>query len=290
MLTKEEKIQIDAANASGKPTVVFVHGLWLLPSSWDNWRELFESADYSTVAPSWPDDPDTVEQARRHPEVFAGKGITAIATHIAEVIGKLNNKPAIVGHSFGGLITQKLAGMGLGRVAVAIDPAPFKGVLPLPLSTLKSSLPVLGNPGNKSKAITLTFDQFRFGWTNALTEKESKELYDTYHVAAPGKPLFQAALANYSFTSEATVDSKNPARGPLKIISGQKDNTVPWAIANASFKKQRRNKAVTEIQEMPNRGHSLTIDSGWKEVADVALTFVQQHLSATAASAGKTRP
>jgi pimeloyl-ACP methyl ester carboxylesterase len=282
MLTKEERIQVDAANTSERPVVVFVHGLWLLPSSWNNWRETFEAAGYSTVAPSWPDDPETVEQARRHPEVLAGKGIAAITDHIAEVIGMLDTKPAIVGHSFGGLITQKLAGMGLAAVAVAIDPAPFKGVLPLPLSTLKSSLPVLGNPANRNKAIALTFDQFRFGWTNALSEKESRELFDQYHVAAPGKPLFQAALANYSFISEATVDSKNPNRGPLKIMSGEKDNTVPWAIANASFKKQKRNVSPTEIQEVPNRGHSLTIDSGWREVAEHALTFVQKHLSSTA--------
>jgi non-heme chloroperoxidase len=199
-----------------------------------------------------------------------------VADHFGEIIRGLKKKPGIVGHSFGGLLAPILAGRGLSAVTVAVDPAPFRGVLPLPLSALKSAFPVLHNPANRNRAIPLTFDQFRFGFANAVSEKEARELYKTYAVPAPGKPLFQAATANFNPWTEAKVDSLNPDRGPLLIVSGEKDNTVPWAIANASFKRQKRNKSVTEIVEMRGRGHALTIDSGWREVADTALAFVKR--------------
>jgi non-heme chloroperoxidase len=274
--TASEDQQIEHANASGRTPVVFVHGLWLLPSSWDRWVAVFEEAGYAPLTPGWPDDPASVEEANAHPEVFAHKTVGQVADHFAEVIGKLTKKPAIVGHSFGGLLTQILAGRGLAAVSVAIDPAPFRGVLPLPISALKSASPVLGNPANRNRAIPLTYEQFRFGFANAVGEDEAKELYETFAVPASGAPLFQAATANLNPWTEAKVDSKNPERGPLLVISGEKDNTVPWAIANASYKKQKRNEGVTEIAEIPNRGHALTIDSGWREVADKALAFVKR--------------
>jgi non-heme chloroperoxidase len=275
-ITQHETEQIDAANTSGLTPVVFVHGLWLLANSWDQWRAAFASAGYATLAPGWPDDPNTVKEAHAHPEVFAGKSVGQIADHMQDVISKLAKPPAIIGHSFGGLLVQILAGRGLASATVAIDPAPFRGVLPLPISALKSASPVLKNPANRGKAIALTYDQFRFAFANAVSEVEAKELHDTYSVAGPGRPLFQAATANFNPWTDAKVDSKNPKRGPLLIISGEKDHTVPWAIANASFKKQKRNEGVTEIVEIPGRGHSLTIDSGWREVADTALAFVQR--------------
>jgi len=275
-LTEHEQNSIDQANASGLTPVVFIHGLWLLPSSWDRWREVFEEAGYSTVAPGWPDDPETVQQAKEHPEVFAHKTVGQVADHFEEVARALTTKPAVVGHSFGGLLTQIVAGRGCSAVSVAIDPAPFRGVLPLPISALKSSSPVLTNPANYNRAVPLTYEQFRFAFANAVDEDEAKELYDTYAVPAPGAPLFQAASANLNPWTEAKVNSKNPDRGPLLIISGEKDNTVPWSIANASFKKQRRNEGVTEIKEIPGRGHALIIDSGWREVADTALAFVKR--------------
>ena len=268
--------QIEAANASDHTPVVFIHGLWLLESSWDRWAELFENAGYAPVAPGWPDDPDTVDEANANTDVFAHKTIGQVADHFAETIGKLNKKPAVIGHSFGGLLTQIVAGRGLSAASVAVDPAPFRGVLPLPISALKSASPVLSNPANRNRAVPLTYEQFRFGFANAVPEEEAKELYETYAVPAPGAPLFQAAAANLNPWTEAKVDTKNPDRGPLLIISGEKDNTVPWAIANASYKKQKQNEGVTEIVEMPNRGHSLTIDSGWHEVADKALEFVKR--------------
>jgi pimeloyl-ACP methyl ester carboxylesterase len=275
-ITEHEQGEIDAANASGHTPVVFVHGLWLLPSSWDRWRTFFEEAGYATVAPGWPDDPETVEEAREHPEVFAHKSIGDVADHMEQVIDTLDKRPAIVGHSFGGLLTQILAGRGLSTVSVAIDPAPFRGVLPLPISSLRSASPVLHNPLNKGRAVPLTYEQFRYGFANAVSEDEAKQLYETYAVAAPGEPLFQAATANFNPWTEAKVKTKTSKRGPLLIISGEKDHTVPWTIANASYKKQVRNPAVTEIVEMPGRGHALTIDSGWQEVAETALAFVKR--------------
>jgi len=278
-ISDHEVAQIDQANASERTPVVFVHGLWLLPSSWDAWRTVFEDAGYTTLAPGWPDDPDTVEEAKEHPEVFAHKTVGQIADHFEDVITKLTKKPAVIGHSFGGLLTQILAGRGCASVSVAIDPAPFRGVLPLPISALRSAAPVLGNPANRGRAVPLTYEQFRFAFANAVSEDEAQQLYATFSVPGSGAPLFQAATANLNPWTEAKVDTKNPGRGPMLLISGEKDNTVPWAIAKASYNKQKRNEAVTEIVEMPGRGHSLTIDHGWREVADAALQFVQRFAS-----------
>jgi non-heme chloroperoxidase len=274
--TDREAQQVEQANASGNTPVVFIHGLWLLPSSWDNWANLFEEAGYAPLTPVWPDDPETVEEARAKPEVFAKKKLGQVADHTAEVIGELSKKPAVMGHSTGGLLAQIIADRGLSAATVAIDPGPFRGVLPLPISALRSAWPVLGNPLNRGRAIALTLDQFKYGWANALSEEEAKQLYETYHVAAPGVALMQMANANLNPWTEAKVDPKNPERGPLLIIDGENDHTVPWAIANASYKRQKRNEAVTEIKKIPNRGHSLTIDSGWREVADTALAFVKR--------------
>jgi len=275
-ITSREAEQVERANASRRTPVVFIHGLWLLPSSWDRWVEVFEEAGYAAVTPSWPDDPETIEEARAHPELFAGKTLGQIADHVAEVIGALAKKPVVMGHSTGGLLAQMIADRGLSTATVAIDPGPFRGVLPLPVSALRSAAPVLTNPLNRSRAETLTLDQFKFGWANALSDEEAKELYESYHVAAPGVALMQMANANINPRTEAKLDPANPDRGPLLIIDGEKDHTVPWAIANASYKRQRRNSSVTEIEKIPNRGHSLTIDSGWREVADTALRFVRR--------------
>jgi pimeloyl-ACP methyl ester carboxylesterase len=280
-ITDYEAQQIEETNASALTPVVFVHGLWLLPSSWDRWRAVFEEAGYATLAPGWPDDPNTVEDANKHPEVFAHKTVGQIADHFGDVIGRLTKKPAVVGHSFGGLLTQILAGRGAAAVSVAIDPAPFRGVLPLPISALKSAAPVIGNPANRSRAVPLTYDQFRFAFANAVSEAEAHELYATFAVPGSGVPLFQAATANLNPWTEAKVSTKNPDRGPLLIIDGEKDNTVPWAIANASYKRQKRNPGVTEIVQIPGRGHSLVIDHGWREVADTTLAFVQRFTGET---------
>lgn len=275
-ITAYEQEQIDKANGSGLTPIVFIHGLWLLSSSWERWQTLFEAAGFTTLAPGWPDDPNTVEEANEHPEVFAHKTVGQVADHFEAVISQLTVKPAIIGHSFGGLLAQIMAGRGCSAASVAIDPAPFRGVLPLPFSALKSAAPVLGNPANRNRAVPLTYDQFRYAFANAVTEEEAMYLYETYAVPASGTPLFQAATANLNPWTEAKVDTENPNRGPVLIVSGEKDNVVPWAIANASYKAQSKNADVTEIVEMANRGHALIIDSGWQEVAETALSFVQR--------------
>jgi pimeloyl-ACP methyl ester carboxylesterase len=268
--------QVGWANDSGRVPVVFVHGLWLLSSSWDRWATMFAEAGYAPVSPGWPDDPDTVAEANADPEVFANKTIGAVADHYSQVIGTLARKPAVIGHSFGGLLAQIIAGRGQSAATVAIDAAPFRGVLPLPLSSLKAGFPVLGNPANRHRAVPLTYDQFRFSFANAVSEEEARQLYDAFAVPASGAPLFQAATANINPRTEDKVDTRNPDRGPLLILSGAKDNTVPTAISAAEFKRQQHNSNVTEFAEIPGRGHALTIDSGWAEVAQTALAFIRR--------------
>jgi non-heme chloroperoxidase len=268
--------EIAEVNASGRTPVVFIHGLWLLPNSWDRWAEVFQGAGYAPLSPGWPDDPETVEEANAHPEVMAGKTVGQVADHYAEVIGLLDKQPAVVGHSFGGLLAMILAGRGLSNVTVAVDAAPFQGVLPLPVSALRSASPVLSNPANRHKAIPLTFEQFHYAFANAVDEVEARKLYEEYAVPAPGAPLFQAAVANFNPWSEVKVDHENAYRGPLLLISGERDHTVPPAISNAAYKLQQKNSGVTEFASIPDRGHSLTIDHGWLEVCNTALAFVQR--------------
>ncbi len=276
MLTEHETQQIERANATGLTPVVFIHGLWLLSSSWDRWATVFEEAGYAPVLPGWPDDPDTVAEANAEPEVFAHKTVGQVADHFEEAARALTKKPAVIGHSFGGLLAQIVAGRGVAAVSVAIDPAPFRGVLPLPISSLKSARPVLGNPANRNHAVPLTYEQFRYAFANAVSEDEARALYVEFAVPASGVPLFQAATANLNPWTEAKVNSRSPDRGPLLIINGERDHTVPVVLARAAYNRQKRNEGVTELAVVPNRGHALTIDSGWREVADTALAFVKR--------------
>jgi pimeloyl-ACP methyl ester carboxylesterase len=280
-ITDHDAQQIERANTAAVQPVVFVHGLWLLPNSWDRWASLFEDAGFTALTPGWPDDPETVAEANDSPELLAQKSLALVAEHFEAIIRRLRIRPAIVGHSFGGLLAQILAGRGLSCATVAIDPAPFRGVLPLPFSALKSGWPVLGTPANRYRAVPLTFEQFRFSFANMLSEEEARELYDKFAVPGSGAPLFEAATANLNPWTEDKVDVKNPERGPLLIISGEKDNTVPLAISHATYKRQKHNDGITEIVEMPNRGHALTIDSGWREVADTALKCIERFVIVT---------
>jgi non-heme chloroperoxidase len=274
-LSVEEAQQIERANSNGRRPVVFVHGLWLLPSSWERWEALFEADGFVALSPGWPDDPRTASEAHEKPEVFAEKSIEVIVNHFESVIRALTIKPRVVGHSFGGLIAQILAGRGLSAATVAIDPAPFRGVLPLPFSALKAAWPVLGNPRNLHRAVPLTFAQFRYGFANAISEEEAQQLYATYAVPGSAVPIFQAAAANLNPWTEDRVDTQNPQRGPLLIISGESDHTVPPSMARAAFERQNRNKSTTRFVSVANRGHSLTIDQGWREVAETALQFLR---------------
>ena len=274
-ITEREAQEVSAANASGKQPVVFIHGLWLLASSWDAWRERFEAEGYATVIVDWPGDAASVAEARLGHDSLAGVGVQEVTDHIAEVVRGLTIKPIVIGHSFGGLLTQRIADLGLAKASVAIDPAPFKGVLPLPASALKSSSPVLSKPGNRKRTVTLTFDQFRYGFANVVPEAEARELYERYHVAGPGRPLFQAAFANLSAGKATKIDVRNPDRGPLLIINGGEDHIVPNVLAKAAFKLQSKNPGRTEFREIPGVGHSLVIDSRWGDVADAALEFIR---------------
>jgi len=273
-ITARESAEIDAANASGKPTVVFIHGLWLLAGSWNSWVDYFEKAGFATVAIDWPGDPETVAAAHADPAPMAKRSITEVADHCQSVIEKLDNKPIIVGHSFGGLMAQILAARGLAKASVAISPAPFRGVLPLPLSVLKATWPVLSNPANRRRAIALTFKQFSYGFANAVPEAEATSLHSTYHVPAPGLPLFQAATANLNPWTQAKVDTRFADRGPMLIIGAEKDHTVPLSIVRASFRLQKKNAGPTELVEMRGCGHSLVFDSEWEGVANTAMDFI----------------
>ena len=258
------------------PPVVFIHGLWLHATSWQPWTELFGEAGYTTIAPGWPGDPDTVDEARANPDRLADHGIDEVVAHYAEIIGGLGGRPILVGHSFGGMIAQKLLGQDLAAAAVAIDAAQIKGVLPLPLSALRATLPVFRNPANKHRSVSLTAEQFRYAFGNAISEEESDALHARWTIPAPGRPLFEAASANVNPHSPAKVDTANRNRGPLLLITGGRDHTVPEAVTRATLKQYRHSDAVTDLIEFPDRGHSLTIDHGWREVADAALVWLHK--------------
>jgi len=259
---------------SGTP-VVFIHGLWLHATSWKAWEDLFRSHGYDPIAPGWPGDADTVAGTRAAPDAVAGHGVDEVTEHFASIVRALPAPPILIGHSFGGLIVEKLLGESLGAAGVAIDAAPIKGVLPLPLSALRSAFPVLKNPANNGKAVALTSEQFRYAFANAVSQEESDALYAAWAIPAPGKPLFQAAAANVNPRAQTKVDVDNAGRGPLLLLMGAMDHTVPEAITKATMKQYRDSEAVTELKEMPDRGHSLTIDSGWTEVADVVLAWLK---------------
>ncbi|MEU4165511.1 alpha/beta fold hydrolase [Streptomyces sp. NPDC026665] len=256
--------------------VLFIHGLWLHAASWNPWIDLFAEAGYAPKAPGWPGDPDTVEEARANPESIADHGIDDVVAHYAAVIRTLDAPPILVGHSFGGMIAQKLLGRNLAVAAVAIDAAQIKGVLPVPLSALRATLPVFRNPANKHRAVSLTAEQFRFAFGNAIPVEESNQLFERWAIPAPGKPLFEAAAANFDPHSPAAVDTANSGRGPLLLMTGGKDHTVPESVTRATLKQYRHSDAVTELTEFADRGHSLTIDSGWREVADSALAWLHR--------------
>jgi non-heme chloroperoxidase len=261
--------------SNGRTPVVFIHGLWMHPDSWLPWVEMFRAAGYAPTAPAWPGDSASVAEARAHPERLANIGIDAVTQHYAKIIGSLNTKPIVVGHSFGGLFTQKLLGMGLASAAIAIDPAQMRGVLPLPLAQLKSGLPVLGNPFNYTRSVALTPKQFHAGFANAVSEAESNDLHARYAIPGPGRPLFEAAFANVFPNTPARVNV-TADRGPLLIIGGGKDRTVPEVVTRAAHKLYRKAKTVNDYKVFPDRGHSLVIDSGWKEVANTSLAWLKE--------------
>lgn len=274
-LPEEEFDQVDRANASGKQPVLFVHGLWLLDSSWEHWAQFFEDAGYVAVTPKWADDHEGARRAREHPEAFAYRSIADVAAHQQAVIERLDRKPALIGHSFGGLLVQILAGRGLAAVTVAIDPA-SRGVLPASLAAAKAAAPILTHHGHRRRAVALTFEQFRYGFANALSKDEARQMYDAYRVARSIVPITQAAIADLDRHSDADADEKPGGRGPMLIISGELDHQVPPAIVHATYGRQGMNPGLTQFLEIKDRGHSLTIDSGWRDVARISLDFIHR--------------
>jgi len=262
-------------DTTARMPVVFVHGLWLHAESWKQWIELFRQKGYEAVGASWPGDAETTEATRKNPGALAGHGVGEIADHIARQLEAIGRKAILIGHSFGGLLVQNLLGRDLAAAAIAIDPAPIRGVLELPLSSLKSAFPVLGNPLNFNRAVPLTEKQFRFGFTNAVSEQEARELYAKYAMPAPGRPLFQAATANFNPWAATRVNTGNATRGPLLLISGTEDNTVPPVLVRSTSRRYRGSPAETESKEFAGRGHSLTIDSGWREIAEYCLSWLR---------------
>ena len=259
-----------------KTPVLFIHGLWLHASSWQPWQDLFAEAGYEPVAPGWPGDGDTVEATRANPDAVANKGIDEITDHYAKIIDALPAPPILIGHSFGGLIAEKLLGMDRGAAAIAIDAAQIKGVLQLPLSSLRATLPVFANPANRHKAVSLTAKQFRYSFGNTLSEEESNALHERWTIPSPARPLFEAATAAFSPHSPDNVDTANEDRGPLLLTMGGRDHTVPAAITKSTLKQYRDSAAVTDLVEFADRGHSLTIDAGWREVAEACLGWLNK--------------
>jgi pimeloyl-ACP methyl ester carboxylesterase len=262
--------------STGRP-VVFIHGLWLHATSWTPWMELFAEAGYQPVAPGWPGEAATVAETRADPDGGANQGIDEVTDSYAKLIGELPEQPILIGHSFGGMIAEKLLGMDIGVAAIAIDAAQIKGVLPLPLSALRATLPVFKNPTNKHKTVALDADQFAYSFGNTLPREESDALFERWTIPSPGRPLFEAAAANFSLHSPAAVNTGNEQRGPLLLIMGGQDHTVPEVITKATLKQYRHSSAETDLVEFADRGHSLTVDHGWREVADTCLTWLHEH-------------
>ncbi|PXW25162.1 UNVERIFIED_CONTAM: alpha-beta hydrolase superfamily lysophospholipase [Williamsia faeni] len=257
-----------------KSHVVFIHGLWLHSTSWQQWADLYAARGYVSYTPGWPGDAPTVQETRDHPESVADVGIQEVFEHYAQFIDDLEAPAVLIGHSFGGMLVEKLLGENHGIGGIAIDAAQIKGVLPLPLSSLHATLPVFKNPANKHRAVSLTADEFHYAFGNAVSREQSDLLYEQWTIPAPGRPLFEAAAANFSLHSPAKVNTENNARGPLLLIMGGRDRTVPEAITKSTLKQYKHSTAVTDLVEFADRGHSLTIDSGWREIAESCLSWL----------------
>ena len=274
-----ERAEVEAANASGRVPVVFVHGLWLPPECWRDWRWQFESEGFAAVTPGWPGEASSPSAARAEPGRLAGLSIAQVTDHFAELVARLDRKPVLIGHSLGGLVVQQLAARGVARATVAVAPAPQRGVLPLPVSSLRSAWPVLRDPRQRGRTVALSPAEFRYAFTNAVRPEEAEQLYAEQAVPAPGRPLFELALANLNPATRARVDVRAPGRGPLLVVAGERDHVIPPVLARATFKRQRRNPDVTDYVVVPGRGHSLVVDAGWEQVGQLALEFVSKHAS-----------
>jgi non-heme chloroperoxidase len=265
------------ADLAGAETIVLVHGLWLTPLSWEKWVDRYKSEGYNVVAPAWPGMDGDLEAVRRNRSAYESLGIGEIAVHYEQIVRELDSPPIIIGHSFGGLLTEILLDRGLGAAGVAISPAPIKGILTLPPSSLRVASVALKNPANRHKAVTLTPEQFHYGFTNTLSAEESQRAYERYAIPGPGRVLFQAAFANFLPGSPLKVHPENGRRPPLLLIGNGKDHTVPASVTKSAFKIQRKATSPTELKEYPERSHYTFAQDGWEDVADFALEWATKH-------------
>jgi pimeloyl-ACP methyl ester carboxylesterase len=271
------------SQASTRP-IVFVHGLWLSPRSWEGWKGRFEIRGHHVLAPAWPRMQGDVEDIRRDPTPLNGLGVTEITDHYAEIIRGLDRPPIIIGHSFGGLVTELLLDRSLGAAGVALSPAPVKGVLRLPLAQLRSAFPVLSNPANRKRTVELTPQQFHYAFTNTMSDAESQAAYDRYEVPGPGRVIFQAAFANFNPNAVTKADFHKDDRAPLLIVGNGEDHTVPAAVSREAAKRLGKSKAVVDYKEFPGRPHFTAGAPGWEDVADYALEWATRQAGAPAAS------
>jgi pimeloyl-ACP methyl ester carboxylesterase len=258
-------------------TIVLIHGLWMTPLSWEHWVNRYSSRGYTVHAPAWPGMEGDIEELRRDPSAVAELGVTEIVDHYDGIVRSLERPPIIMGHSFGGLFTQILLDRGLGAAGVAIDPAPVKGILVLPFSTLKVWFPVLRNPTNLHRAMALTTKQFHYAFANTLSEEQSRAAYDRYAVPGPDHVLFQASLANFNPHAATAVDFHDDQRAPLLLIAGGRDHVAPASVTEANVRLYHHSAAVTDYKKFPDRPHFTVGAPGWEEVADYALRWAVEH-------------
>lgn len=275
------------SSPAAPPPIVLVHGLWLTPLSWEGWKARFQGRGHEVLAPPWPGLRGDVEDVRRDPSPLDGLGVAEIVDHYAAIVRGLERPPVIIGHSFGGLVTELLLDRGMGAAGVAISPAPVKGVLRLPLSQLRSALPVLGNPMNRKRTVELTRKQFNFAFTNTMSSDEARAAYDRYQIPGPGRPLFQAAFANINPNPPTKVDFHNDDRAPLLVIGNDQDHTVPASVSREAARRLGRSKAVVDYKEFAGRPHFTAGAPGWESVADYALDWATRHTGTPAASGGE---
>lgn len=259
------------------PPIVLVHGLWMTPRSWEHWVARYESRGFQVLAPPYPGFEVEVEALRKDTSPIEKLTIDAVADHYEEIIRGLDVAPIIMGHSFGGTLTQLLLDRGLGCAAVAIDSALVRGIRRLPISQIRSLLPALDNPAHRHQAVPFTSDQFHYAFTNLLSKEDSKAVYDRYHIAAPGRIIWDGALANFQPHSDAKVDFKRPGRAPLLFIAGSEDHIMPAAVNKANFKLQKQNESVTEYVEFAGRCHFTCGQDGWEPLADFALSWAMRY-------------
>jgi pimeloyl-ACP methyl ester carboxylesterase len=259
-------------------TIVLIHGLWVTPRSWEKWVEHYESKGYRVLAPAYPGLEVEVEALREDPSPIKALTVPAIVEHLENIVGELDSPPIIMGHSMGGLLTQILLDHGYGAAGVAIDSVPAEGIKVVPVSQIRSVFPVLRNPANRMKAVGFTPEQFHYAFANTLSEEESQEVYDRYHIPAPGRLVWGGVLANFTPGHQDTyVDFRNEDRAPLLFIAGEEDNLMPPAVNESNVKHYRHTKSVTDYKEFPGRSHYIVGQEGWEEVADYALEWAVEN-------------